>query len=320
MVLSQITNAKNAEMNGTEFDQIMAFLAVVEQGGFTAAGQALGRDGSILSRRVTALEKRVGLRLMERTTRRLVLTEAGEMFCQRMQGAVSALRDIEQDIAATARGVRGTLRIALPATFGRMWVAPVLPEFLAAYPDLIVETAFEDRYVDLVAESFDVAVRIGSLADSRLVARRLAASQRLLCASPAYLERHGAPSTPGDLAQHACLQFSRLSSPALWRLRDGDKPTEIRITGPMLTDDAASLLQAAVSGTGIAMVSDWLAGPELSTGRLAPVLPDYPVENTEAIYVVHPSARLTPAKTRAFIDWLVAKLASRPWLIPVLTG
>ncbi|VFR21351.1 transcriptional regulator, MerR family [plant metagenome] len=308
-----MTAANNADMNGTEFEQITAFLAAVEHGGFTAAGQALGRDGSILSRRVTALEKRLGVRLMERTTRRLALTEAGEAFHQRMRGALQALQEIEQDTAAAAAGVRGTLRIALPATFGRMWVAPILPAFLAAYPDLVVETAFEDRYVDLVAESFDVAVRIGTLTDSRLVARRLAPSRRMLCASPAYLQAHGTPIRPADLAQHACLGFSRLASHPLWHLRDGDKATAIRIAGPLVTDDAQSLVQAAVSGAGIAMVSDWLAGPELCSGRLVPVLPDHPVENNETIYLVHPSARLVPAKTRAFSDWMTLQLDVTSW-------
>ncbi|VFR33498.1 transcriptional regulator, MerR family [plant metagenome] len=308
-----MTAANNADMNGTEFEQITAFLAAVEHGGFTAAGQALGRDGSILSRRVTALEKRLGVRLMERTTRRLALTEAGEAFHQRMRGTLQALQEIEQDTAAAATGVRGTLRIALPATFGRMWVAPILPAFLATYPDLVVETAFEDRYVDLVAESFDVAVRIGTLTDSRLVARRLAPSRRLLCASPAYLQAHGTPVRPADLAQHACLGFSRLASHPLWHLRDGDKATAIRIAGPLVTDDAQSLVQAAVSGAGIAMVSDWLAGPELCSGRLVPVLPDHPVENNETIYLVHPSARLVPAKTRAFSDWMTLQLDVTSW-------
>lgn len=300
-------------MNGTEFEQITAFLAAVEHGGFTAAGQVLGRDGSILSRRVTALEKRLGVRLMERTTRRLALTEAGEAFHQRMRGALRTLQEIEQDTAAAA-SVHGTLRVSLPATFGRMWVAPILPAFLATYPDLVVETAFEDRYVDLVAESFDVAVRIGTLTDSRLVARRLAPSQRMLCASPAYLQTRGTPSRPADLGRHACLGFSRLASHPLWHLRDGDKTMAIRIAGPLVTDDAQSLVQAAVSGAGIAMVSDWLAGPELCSGRLVPVLPDHPVENNETIYLVHPSARLLPAKTRAFGDWIAAELGATPWL------
>ncbi|ENG0874765.1 LysR family transcriptional regulator [Pseudomonas saponiphila] len=301
-------------MNGTEFEQITAFLAAVEHGGFTAAGQALGRDGSILSRRVTALEKRLGVRLMERTTRRLALTEAGENFHQRMRGTLRALQEIEQDTAAAAVSVRGTLRIALPATFGRMWVAPVLPSFLAAYPDLVVETVFEDRYVDLVAESFDVAVRIGTLTDSRLVARRLAPSRRMLCASPGYLQAHGTPTRPADLGQHACLGFLRLASHPIWHLRDGDKTTAIRIAGPLVTDDAYSLVQAAVSGTGIAMVSDWLAGPELSSGRLVPVLSAHPVENNETIHLVHPSARLVPTKTRAFADWILGELGMSPWL------
>ncbi|WP_228738356.1 substrate binding domain-containing protein [Xanthomonas euvesicatoria] len=231
-----------------------------------------------------------------------------------MRGALQALQEIEQDTAAAATGVRGTLRIALPATFGRMWVAAILPAFLATYPDLVVETAFEDRYVDLVAESFDVAVRIGTLTDSRLVARRIAPSRRMLCASPAYLQAHGTPARPADLAQHACLGFSRLASHPHWHLRDGDKATATRIAGPLVTDDAQSLVQAAVSGAGIAMVSDWLAGPELCSGRLVPVLPDHPVENKETVYLVHPSARLVPGKTRAFADWIVGELGTRPWL------
>lgn len=310
-----ITHAKNADMNGTEFDQITAFVAAVEHGGFTAAGQVLGRDGSILSRRVTALEQRLGVRLMERTTRRLVLTQAGEDFYPRMQLALRALQDIEQDTAATASRVRGSLRIALPATFGRMWLAPVLPRFMAIYPDLVVNVAFEDRYVDLVAESFDVAVRIGSLSDSRLVARRLAPSQRLLCAAPAYLQAHGWPALPADLGQHACLGFSKLASHPVWHLCDGDSTVAIRIAGPLVTDDAHSLVQAAVAGLGIAMVSDWLAGPELACGRLVPVLTDFPIESQEAIYLVHPSQRLVPSKTRAFIDWIVQELSTSPWLM-----
>ncbi|GHC47053.1 transcriptional regulator [Alcaligenes pakistanensis] len=307
-------------MTGSDFEQITAFLAVVEHGGFTAAGQTLARDGSILSRRITALEKRLGVRLLERTTRRIALTQAGEIFYQRMLPVLRTLQEIEQDTAAAAVGVRGTLRIALPAAFGRMWVAPILPAFLAAYPELFVEMAFEDRYVDLVAESFDVAVRIGTLSDSRLVARRLAPSRRMLCASPSYLHAHGTPSHPTDLVEHACLGFSRLASHPLWHLQDGDKTVSVRVTGPLVTDDAQSLVQAAVLGAGIAMVSDWLAGPELGSGRLLPVLPDHPVDSKETVYLVHPSARLVPAKTRAFADWIVGELGTSPWLSPGAAG
>ncbi|UHD44128.1 LysR substrate-binding domain-containing protein [Aureimonas altamirensis] len=291
-------------MDGTDFDQIAAFLATVDHAGFTAAGAALNRDGSLVSRRVTALEKRLGVRLLERTTRRVALTEAGEAYYQRMRKAVQVLGEIDTEAVDAAGAVRGTLRLSLPATFGRMWIAPILPAFLRQYPGLTVEARYEDRYVDLVAEGFDVAVRIGELADSRLIARKLAPASRLLCASPDYLAERGMPVHPSDLAQHDCIGFSRLASHPIWHLGDDGKTVAVRISGPLVTDDATSLIQAAVAGVGIAMVSDWLAGPELKSGRLVPVLPDHPVVTQESVYIVHPSAKLVPAKTRIFMEWL----------------
>lgn len=301
-------------MDGTDFDQIAAFLATVEHAGFTAAGTALNRDGSLVSRRVTALEKRLGVRLLERTTRRVALTEAGEAYYQRMRKAVQAVGEIDAEAVDAAGAVRGTLRLSLPATFGRMWIAPILPAFLRQHPGLTVEARYEDRYVDLVAEGFDVAVRIGDLADSRLIGRKLAPASRLLCASPDYLTERGMPAHPSDLANHDCIGFSRLASHPVWHLGDGGRTIAVRISGPLVTDDATSLIEAAIAGVGIAMVSDWLAGPELKGGRLVPVLPAHPVATPEGIHVVQPSARLVPAKTRAFIDWLVKAIASPPWL------
>ncbi|WP_254462239.1 LysR family transcriptional regulator [Pseudomonas aeruginosa] len=291
-------------MDGTDFDQIAAFLATVEHAGFTAAGTALNRDGSLVSRRVTALEKRLGVRLLERTTRRVALTEAGEAYYQRMRKAVQAVGEIDAEAVDAAGAVRGTLRLSLPATFGRMWIAPILSAFLRQHPGLAIEARYEDRYVDLVAEGFDVAVRIGELADSRLIVRKLAPASRLLCASPDYLAERGMPAHPSDLANHSCIGFSRLASHPIWHLGDDGKTVAVRISGPLVTDDATSLIQAAVAGVGIAMVSDWLAGPELKSGRLVPVLPGHPVATPEGIYIVHPSAKLIPAKTRVFIDWL----------------
>lgn len=295
-------------MDGTDFDQIAAFLATVEHAGFTAAGAELNRDGSLVSRRVTALEKRLGVRLLERTTRRIALTEAGEAYYQRMRKAVQAMGEIDAEAVDAAGAVRGTLRLSLPATFGRMWIAPILPAFLRQHPSLTVEARYEDRYVDLVAEGFDVAVRIGDLADSRLIARKLAPANRLLCASPDYLAERGMPAHPSDLANHDCIGFSRLTSHPVWHLGDGGKTVAVRISGPLVTDDATSLIQAAVAGVGIAMVSDWLAGPELKSGRLMPVLLGHPVVTQEAIYLVHPSAKLVPAKTRVFMEWLADAL------------
>ncbi|HCE6854164.1 LysR family transcriptional regulator [Pseudomonas aeruginosa] len=303
-------------MDGTDFDQIAAFLATVEQAGFTAAGAALNRDGSLVSRRVTALEKRLGVRLLERTTRRVALTEAGEAYYQRMRKAVQAVGEIDAEAVDAAGAVRGTLRLSLPATFGRMWIAPILPAFLRQHAGLMVEARYEDRYADLVAEGFDVAVRIGELADSRLIARKLVPASRLLCASPDYLVERGMPAHPSDLANHDCIGFSRLASHPIWHLGDDGKKVAVRISGPLVTDDATSLIHGAVAGVGIAMVSDWLAGPELKSGQLVPVLLDHPVATSEGIYIVHPSAKLVPAKTRAFIDWLGEVFASPPWLTP----
>lgn len=301
-------------MDGTDFDQIAAFLATVEHAGFTAAGAALNSDGSLISRRVTALEKRLGVRLLERTTRRVALTEAGEPYYQRMRKAVQAMGEIDAEAAEAAGSVRGTLRLSLPATFGRMWIAPILPAFLRQHSSLTVEARYEDRYVDLISEGFDVAVRIGDLADSRLIARKLAPASRLLCASPDYLTERGMPLHPSDLGRHDCIGFSRLASHPVWHLDDNGKTVAVRISGPLTTDDATSLIQAAVAGVGIAMVSDWLAGPELKSGRLVPILPAHPVATLEGVHVVQPSAKLVPAKTRAFIDWLVEAIASPPWL------
>ncbi|MEN5279168.1 LysR family transcriptional regulator [Brucella sp. TWI432] len=295
-------------MDGSYFDQVAAFLATVEHAGFTAAGAVLNRDGSLMSRRVTALEKRLGVRLLERTTRRVALTEAGETYYQRMRAAVLVMTEIDAEAAEASGTVRGTLRLSLPATFGRMWIAPILPAFLRQHPGLTVEARYEDRYVDLVAEGFDVAVRIGDLADSRLIARTLAPAKRLLCASPDYLTERGMPAHPSDLANHHCIGFSRLASHPVWHLGDEGKTLAVRISGPLVTDDATSLIDAAVAGAGIAMVSDWLAGPELKSGRLVPVLQAYPVATPEGIYIVHPSATLVPAKTRAFVAWLASAI------------
>lgn len=297
-------------MDGSHFDQVTAFLATVDQAGFTAAGAVLDRDGSLVSRRVSALEKRLGVRLLERTTRRIALTEAGEAYYQRMRAAVQTIAEIDAEAAEASGMVRGTLRLSLPATFGRMWIAPFIGRFLEDHPGLTVEASYEDRYVDLVAECIDVAVRIGELADSRLIAQKLAPARRLLCASPEYLAKRGEPTHPGELEAHDCIGFSRLASHPVWHLQGGDGPLAVHISGPLVTDDATSLVEAAAAGTGIAMVSDWLAGRELESGRLLPILIDYPVVAREAIYVVHPSARLVPAKTRAFIAWMVNRLST----------
>ncbi len=303
-------------MDGARADEVAGFLAVVEARSFTAAGRALGRDASVVSRRVGALEARLGVRLLERSTRRVAPTEAGARFFERMRAAAAAMDEAEAEVMQAGAAPRGTLRLSLPAAFGRLWVAPLLPAFLAAHPEVTIEAHYGDRYADLVAEGFDAAIRLGELGDSRLVATRLAPNRRVLCAAPSYLAARGAPSEPGDLARHACLGFSRMAGHPEWRFRRGERVAAVRVSGPLVADDAQSLVAAALAGCGLMIASEWLAAPEYAAGRLVPVLDGWEVEGGGGVFLLRPSARFTPGKTRAFADWATRCLRPAPWLDP----
>lgn len=303
-------------MDGAKADEVAGFLAVVEASSFTAAGRALGRDASVVSRRVGALEARLGVRLLERSTRRVVPTEAGARFFERMRAAATAMEEAEAEVMQAGAAPRGTLRLSLPAAFGRLWVAPMLPGFLADHPDVAIEAHYADRYADLVAEGFDAAIRLGDLGDSRLVATRLARNRRVLCAAPSYLAARGSPSKPGDLAHHACLAFSRMAGHPDWRFRRGERAVSVRIAGRLVADDAQSLVAAALAGCGLMIASEWLAAPEYHAGRLVPVLADWEIEGGGGVFLLLPSARYTPGKTRAFADWITRRLRPAPWLEP----
>lgn len=305
--------------DGNHIAEIAAFAAVAEQSSFTKAAAALGRDATVLSRRVQALERRLGVRLFTRTTRHVALTEAGARFLARAQAIVAALADAEEEAATYGSGEpRGILRLALPATFGRMWIAPFLPEFIAAHPQVRIDASYENRFVDLVAEGFDVAVRLGELADSRLVARRIAARRRLLCAAPSFLDRHGPLTRPEDLTSLPCLAFAGLTSHPNWTFANARRErVTIRANGPLTSDDAEALVHAAVEGLGVMLCTDWLVGRELAAGTLVPVLEKWLPEDEGAVYAVIPSNRLLPAKTRAFIDWIAQRFSPvAPWRSP----
>lgn len=295
--------------------EMAVFVAVAEGLSFTRAADRLQRDATVVSRRVRALEARLGVRLLERTTRRVALTEAGRAYLDRAQGVLRAIAEAEREAASLATGEpRGHLRLALPDSFGRMWIAPLLTEFMRAHPQVTVEAEFSNRFVDLVGERFDLAVRLGELADSRLVARRVCGRQRLMCAAPAYLERAGAPRHPSELADHACLLLSGLPNRARWEMRDARGATHrVAVAGPLVSDDAELLVQAACAGLGILMATDWLVGREFEAGTLVPVLPRCRLMDEGAIYVVTPSGAGTASKTRAFSDWIALRLADPPW-------
>ncbi|MEK6346539.1 MAG: LysR family transcriptional regulator [Burkholderia sp.] len=300
-------------MNGTESDEIGALLAVLDTGSFTAAGRRLGRDSSVISRRLKALETRLGTRLVERSTRRLSPTEAGVRLRERVQEAMQLIRTGEEEARSLAATPTGLLRLSLPAGFGRRWIAPRLPAFLARYPSLDVEASFTDRFVDLIAERFDAGVRIGRLDDSRLVARRVLGMRRLLCASPAYLAAHPPIRHPRDLALHACIGFTPMASHPVWHLSRRGERQAVRTRSRLATDDIDAALHAALQGTGVSFSADWIVADALRDGRLATVLPGWDVAGDEVMHVVRASAQHTPAKVRAFIDWLTGEFATAPW-------
>lgn len=298
------------------FAELLSFLTVADELSFSRAAKRLGRDATILSRRVQSLEKRLGVRLVERTTRSVALTEAGRGYLVRARSILQSIEEADREAAAHVTGEpRGHLRLALPGSFGRIWLAPLIAEFLAAHPRITIEAEFSNRFVDLIDEGFDLAVRLGELTDSRLVARKICARRRLLCAAPSYLKRAGVPRHPDDLARHACLIFSGLKNSDRWEMVDATGTrTRVGVSGPFISDDAEVLIEAAKTGLGIFLATDWLVGRALQAKQLVPLLTEWKLIDEGAIYIVTPSGAGSATKTRAFSDWLVARFTSPPWL------
>ncbi|HEF4760243.1 TPA: LysR family transcriptional regulator [Pseudomonas putida] len=295
-------------------DELATLLALSEHGSFAAAGRVLQRHPSVLSKRLSALEKRLGIRLVERTTRQLRFTDEGERLVSQLRQAVNLITQAEQDAAQGAALVRGRLRIALPAAMGRLWLGSMVSEFALAYPEVSLEVEYAERFVDIVAERFDVAIRIGELADSRLVAKKLCDHRRILCAAPAYLHTQGVPETPADLATHNCLGFTGLHSWPEWKLTRGDEQACVRVRGSMVSNDNEALLGAARLGMGILAGGEWLMKRELDAGHLIRVLPQWQLDADAAVYLVRPSARYSTAASAAFKQWVEGKFASAaPW-------
>jgi DNA-binding transcriptional LysR family regulator len=298
-------------------DELATLLALSEHGSFAAAGRMLQRHPSVLSKRLGALELRLGIRLVERTTRQLRFTDEGQRLVSQLRHAVSLISQAEQEAAQGAAQVRGRLRLALPAAMGRLWLSTMVSEFALAYPEVSLEVEYSERFVDIVAEGFDAAIRIGELSDNRLVARKLCDHRRILCAAPAYLRRQGEPKTPADLAGHNCLGFTGLHSYPEWKLtRDGDQQS-IRVRSAMISNDNEALLSAARMGLGILAGGEWLMTRDIDSGQLVRVLPDWQLDADAGVYLVRPSAKYNTATTTAFKHWIEAAFArGAPWQLP----
>jgi DNA-binding transcriptional LysR family regulator len=282
---------------------IEAFVETARRGSFVAAAQALGIDVSSVSRRVSALERRLAVRLLQRSTRRLSLTQAGLDYFARGAEVLAHLNELDESIEGVERQPRGVLRIALPNAFGREVVLPAIPEFLARYPGIEVDLHFSDAYVDIVGHAFDLAVRIGNLKDSGLVARRIGTYRRFLCAAPSYLQRAGTPETPADLADHQCLNFLPLAGGANWELHGPGGPTTVAIRSRLRANDVQASHIAALRGLGIAGTADFVAQAAVAAGQLVQVLPRWRFADAH-VYVIHPSARYLPARVLAFREHL----------------
>lgn len=294
----------------TSIADLEIFARVVSAGSLSAAGRELGLSPAVVSKRLKKLEDRLGTRLLQRTTRQLALTEAGQGFFERVVAVIAGIEEAEAFVMRRSMQPRGTLRISAPTSFGRMHVAPHLGAFMGENPDLSISLVLSDEFVDIVGEGFDLAIRIAELSDSSLVARRLAPVDRFLVASPAYLARHGMPRSLDELGRHVCLPAHN-NEP--WRLEGPDGPVVLRPDGPLQTNSSEVLREAALAGLGIALRSTWDVGPELAAGRLVRVLPEWRASRNVAVHAVYPSRRFLPAKVRLFIDFLAGLYGPVPY-------
>lgn len=296
------------ERSGLEL--LAAFVAVADTGSFTEAAKKLERDASLISRRVSQLEQQLGVRLLARTTRRVALTEVGATYHRRIQGILDELANASREASDVAASPQGLLRVSLPVTFGRQWIAPLLPHFLSRHPNIRIDARFSDRFVDVVTEGFDVAVRVGRMNDSSLTARQIASYRKLLVAAPGYLKVHGTPKKPSDLENHACIGFSGYASWPDWPLSKGNKEVTVRPRCQLVADNFEAVMTAVIAGAGITFTADWLAGPAMREGKLVEVLPGWGGKGEGGVYAVLPPGRLIPAKTRLFVDEIAAAIKS----------
>lgn len=289
-----------------------AFVQVVEGRSFSTAARALGLTRSAVSRQVAGLEDRLGVRLLNRTTRRLSLTEAGAVYHEHCARILAEVQEAERAVMDLDEAPRGLLRINAPMSFGFGHLGPAVAGFAAAHPALKVELTLDDRVVDLVGEGYDLAIRIADLPPSTLVARRLAPCRRVLCAAPAYLQRAGRPQRPEDLARHACLGYSYLATGNDWRFRGRDGPITVRIDPILSANNGDVLGQMAVAGLGIMLAPTFIAGDDLRAGRLVRLLDDW-LEADTGIYAVYPHTRHLSPKVRATVDYLAARFGPAPY-------
>lgn len=296
------------------FQEMASFVAVVEAGSFVAAAEATSLSKAAVSRHVADLEKRLGARLLHRTTRRLSLTDDGQAFFARAKELLAATEEAEAEISSRSGEASGLLRINAPLSFGVLHLAPLWGRFTREHPKVSLEIDLSDRVVDLVDEGYDLAVRITNLPSSQLVSRQLATTRMVLCASPAYLASHGRPTHPADLARHEVISYTYWSGRDEWSFKDPDGNTAaVRISARLHANNGDTCRAAALAGQGIILQPDFIVGEDLHRGTLVELLPSWHAGSI-GIHAVYPSRKFLPAKTRRMVDLLVAAFARPAWI------
>ncbi len=292
---------------------IEAFVRVAETKSFSEAAKRLGSSKSAVSRHVSALETELGARLFHRTTRSLTLTEAGRGYFERTARILADLDEATLAVNQLQAAPRGRLRVNAPMSFGFLHLAPALPDFLSRYPELTVDLSMTDRFVDLVDEGYDVAVRIGTLEDSSLIARRLAPARRVICATPGYFAERGTPVSPDDLGRHECLCNSNITTRTEWRfITATGAPWPVEVRGSLSANNGDALRAAALKGLGLVFLPTFIVGGDLQSGALQSVLDPF-IEQDMTLSAVYPHARHLSPKVRAFVDFIASRFGPRPY-------
>lgn len=295
----------------TAITDLEIFARVARTGNMSAAGREMGLSPAVVSKRISLLEERLGARLFQRTTRQLTLTETGDGYFKRVVDILSLVDEAEDFVSRRNTKPRGLLKVTAPTSFSRQHIAPYLKEFLNRFPDIELDFHLTDNFVDIIREGFDVAIRIGELQDSSLVARKIAPDNRVLCASPAYIKDNGRPKTVEDLAHHNCLSAGAQET---WCLDgpDGEKHS-LRVNGNIRSNSAEFIREALLAGLGLGLRSTWDIGPELKSGDLQVILPEYRGTSNMAIYAVYPCREFMPAKVNTFIEYLHDLYGASPY-------
>ncbi|MFW7346732.1 MAG: LysR substrate-binding domain-containing protein [Pigmentiphaga sp.] len=287
------------------------FSLLIRQGSLSSAARELGLSTPAVSKRLQRLERRLGVRLLNRTTRRIALTHEGELYLREGNRILADVEELEHTVGRSRDEPRGLLRINATLGFGRHHIAPALSDFLKRFPAVQAQLHLTDRPASLLDESFDVCIRIGDLPDARLTARKIASNRRLLCASPIYLKRHAPPASPRDLARHPCIVIRESDTAyGTWHLRSGTRAETVKVRGPLSANDGESALYWALEGHGIIMRSEWEVGAYLRSGRLVAVLEEWHTPSAD-IFALYPERQNLSAKTTAFVDFLAERFAHR---------